>query len=160
MGDRRTRLGLLEQASSCRGTDAPRSEAPVEDRSQVRPAPASTPPGGEGDGEAPFHLGPWWVVPEKALGSNLGASRQWGETGSRMSPLAAPMPLRSYGGDNPVSHAWGKRFPGWPTLANLRSNGGPFSVACDRRLSGEVGAAGERGRWSSRRHCRTGGSGS
>ena len=35
----------------------------------------------------------------------------------------APMLLRRYGGDNPASHAWGNRFPPWPTLANLRSNG-------------------------------------
>ena len=35
----------------------------------------------------------------------------------------APMLLRRYGGDNPASHAWGNRFPSWPTLANLGSNG-------------------------------------
>ena len=87
--DRQARLGLLEQASSCRGTDAPRCEAPVKDRSQYRSAHASTPPGGEGDGEAPFHLGSWWVVPERALGSNIGASRQGGEPGSHTCPLLA-----------------------------------------------------------------------
>ena len=33
------------------------------------------------------------------------------------------MLLRRYGGDNPASHAWGNRFPPWPTLAKAGSNG-------------------------------------
>ena len=37
----------------------------------------------------------------------------------RLVRQVAPMPRRRYGGDNPVSHAWGKRSPRWPTLGQL-----------------------------------------
>ena len=49
------------------------------------------------------------------------ATRLMGQPGKQV----APMPLRRYGGDNPASHAWANRFPSWPTLANLGSNGEP-----------------------------------
>ena len=43
----------------------------------------------------------------------------------------ALLPMRRYGGDNPVAYAWANTLPHWPTLANLGGNG-PWGT-CSRR---------------------------